>query len=231
MMVLDVVKVTKVYNKRAVLNRVSFSLNESEILGIFGPNGSGKTTLINIISGLVKPTAGSIFFSGEDIKNFSIDEIAKKGIVRTFQIPMPNPLLTVRETVLIPSFSRSNESLEKKIVNADEILMLTRLYKQKDMKANELSQGCLRRLEISRIFALKPKVAMLDEIFSSLSIQDEEDMKQLVLRLKEYEGCSIIITSHSPRILREVCDKVLYIEDGEKLREGSSSELLKERFW
>ena len=228
-MILDVVKVSKVYNKKVVLNKVSFSLYKNEILGIYGPNGSGKTTLINVISGLVKPTAGSVIFDRKDISNFSIDEIVRNGIARTFQIPMPNPLLTVRETILIPKFSKNKGSKIEEDV--DEILKLTRLYKQKDMPATQLSQGCLRRLEIARIFALKPMVVLLDEIFSSLSIHDEDEMKQLVLRLKENDKCSIIITSHSPRILTEVSDRALYLEDGEKIKEGSTFELLSERFW
>lgn len=227
-MILDVVKVSKVYNKKVVLNKVSFSLYKNEILGIYGPNGSGKTTLINVISGLVKPTAGSVIFDRKDISNFSIDKIVRNGIARTFQIPMPNPLLTVRETILIPLFSKNKGS---KIEDVDEILKLTRLYKQKDMPTTQLSQGCLRRLEVARIFALKPMVVLLDEIFSSLSIHDEEEMKQLVLRLKENDKCSIIITSHSPRILTEVSDRALYLEDGEKIKEGGTFELLSERFW
>lgn len=227
-MILDVVKVSKVYNKKVVLNKVSFSLYKNEILGIYGPNGSGKTTLINVISGLVKPTAGSVIFDRKDISNFSIDKIVRNGIARTFQIPMPNPLLTVRETILIPLFSKNKGS---KIEDVDEILKLTRLYKQKDMPTTQLSQGCLRRLEVARIFALKPMVVLLDEIFSSLSIHDEEEMKQLVLRLKENDKCSIILTSHSPRILKEVSDRALYLEDGEKIKEGGTFELSSERFW
>ncbi len=221
---LEVRNVTKKFGTFVALDGISFSLDEGKILGITGPNGSGKSTLINLISGLLKPDSGKILFRGKDITDLQMDNHVREGIARTFQIPQTFHGFSIMECVRLASINgtEKREDLEAKV---EEVLTLTGLFNQRHVQGENLSQGCLRRLELARAIATGGNLILLDEIFSSLSIGDGKELEELLIDLNRKRGTSFLIISHNLLIMEEFCRRVLVITDGKLTFDGPPLEL------
>jgi branched-chain amino acid transport system ATP-binding protein len=223
--------IEKAFGPTRVLRGVTFSVGKEEAVGLFGPNGSGKTTVANIVSGLIPPDRGRILFEGRDIGRLTMDARFRAGIARTFQIPDPYPSLSVIEAVRVALLcgdaaprkgSASSESPDKE---TEAILRRTGLFAQRFWPATGLSQGCLRRLEFARAISCRPKLVILDEVFSALSAKDEAELAALMRSLHREDGASILLISHNPLLLEEMCDRVVALEDGLVRWEGSPRDL------
>jgi branched-chain amino acid transport system ATP-binding protein len=223
--------IEKAFGSIRVLRNVTFSVSDGEAVGLFGPNGSGKTTVANIISGLIPPDRGRILLEGRDIGKLPMDARFRAGIARTFQIPDPYPSLSVMEAVRVALLcgeaaprkgGASPESLDRE---TEAILRRTGLFPQRFLPAAGLSQGCLRRLEFARAVSCRPKLVILDEVFSALSAKDERELAALMRSLHREEGASILLISHNPLLLEEMCDRVVALEDGIVRWEGSAKDL------
>ncbi|NIS74422.1 MAG: ATP-binding cassette domain-containing protein [Deltaproteobacteria bacterium] len=201
------------------LKDVSVFLSEGEILGITGPNGSGKTTLINIISGLLRPDGGKIFYREEEIGGLPMEEFVRLGIARTFQIPLTFPGFKVMDCIRLAASRtvRRGKELEEYVAN---IMESTGIENQGNLLASKLSQGSLRRLELARALATDPRVLLLDEIFSALSLTDQQEMEKLVMRLNRDRGISFIIVSHNLMMIEELCQRALVIDHGKVIYQG-----------
>jgi branched-chain amino acid transport system ATP-binding protein len=223
--------ITKSFGTTRVLRGVNLAVGRGEVVGLFGPNGSGKTTLANIISGLVFPDRGRVLFEGKDITRMTMDARFRAGISRTFQIPNPYPSLTVVESVrvalLCGQAARQAGGEEKAELEAelDSLLGRTGLFAQRFWPAAKLSQGCLRRLEFARAISCRPRLVLLDEVFSALSAKDEAELVALMRSLYREEEISFLLISHNPLILEELCDRVVAIEDGRVFWEGKPGDL------
>ncbi len=154
------------------LRNVSFKVDEGELLGVIGPNGAGKTTLFNVITGYLKPDGGSIFFCGEKIDGCEPYEIAKKGIARTFQLVKPFKGMNVIENVLVAYYATGRVKGKKTAQAVEKHLREVDLIQKKYKLASELPHGDLKRLEIARALALNPKLLLLDEPFSGLTVEE-----------------------------------------------------------
>ncbi len=228
-------KIVKSFGTNRVLRGVTISIARGEVVGLFGPNGSGKTTLANIISGLVRPDKGRVLFEGKDVTNLSMDARFRAGIARTFQIPDPYPSLTVVESVRVALLCAGAARKEKGAQgehpgfqeSLDALLVRTGLFAQRYWPAAKLSQGCLRRLEFARAISCRPRFILLDEVFSALSARDEAELVALMRSLHREEDISILMISHNPLILEELCDRVVAIEDGRVFWEGKPGDLAK----
>jgi len=225
--------ITKSFGTNRVLRGVTIAVGRGEVVGLFGPNGSGKTTLANIISGLVPPDRGRVLFEGKDVTRLSMDARFRAGISRTFQIPDPYPSLTVLESVRVAlvcgravrqAGGERREGLEEEL---ESLLVRTGLFAQRFWPAAKLSQGCLRRLEFARAISCRPRLILLDEVFSALSAKDEEELVALMRSLHREEDISFLLISHNPLILEELCDRVVAIEDGRVFWEGKPGDLAK----
>ena len=225
--------IAKSFGTNRVLRGVTLTVGRGEVVGLFGPNGSGKTTLADIISGLVPPDRGRVFFEGKDVTRMTMDARFRMGISRTFQIPDPYPSLTVIESARVAllcgrqvrrSGGEGTEGLEGEL---DSLLVRTGLFAQRYWPAAKLSQGCLRRLEFARAISCRPRLILLDEVFSALSARDEEELVSLMQSLHREEGISFLVISHNPLILEELCDRVVAIEDGRIFWEGKPGDLAK----
>lgn len=225
--------IVKSYHGNRVLRGITLSIGKGEVVGLFGPNGSGKTTLANIISGLTPPDRGRILFEGRDITRMTMDARFRAGIARTFQIPDPYPSLTVIDSVRVAllcgesgvaAASNPGEGAEKGL---ESLLVRTGLFAQRFWPAAKLSQGCLRRLEFARAISCKPRLILLDEVFSALSAKDEAELVGLMRSLHREEDISFLLISHNPLILEELCDRVVAIEDGRVFWEGKPGDLAK----
>ncbi|NLM43831.1 MAG: ABC transporter ATP-binding protein [Clostridiales bacterium] len=215
------------------IDNLDMSIYEHETLGIIGPNGAGKTTLFNTICGVYKPTGGKVIFNGQEVQGSPPYEIARKGIARTFQISKPLHDLTILDNVIaasgiheytgIRSFfkkSHTKEVLEK--VHA--ILELVGLSHIADKKAREVSLGYLRRLEIARVLATDPQLIMLDEPCAGLSNYAINEITELILKLKS-QGKTIVLIEHNLPITMKVCDRILVLNYGQKIAEGTPEEV------
>jgi branched-chain amino acid transport system ATP-binding protein len=223
--------ITKSFGTARVLRGVNLAVGRGEVVGLFGPNGSGKTTLANIISGLVFPDRGRVLFEGKDITRMTMDARFRAGISRTFQIPNPYPSLTVVESVRVALLcgqaarqagGEEKAGLEEEL---DSLLGRTGLFAQRFWPAAKLSQGCLRRLEFARAISCRPRLVLLDEVFSALSAKDEAELVALMRSLYREEDISFLLISHNPLILEELCDRVVAIEDGRVFWEGKPGDL------
>ncbi len=235
--ILKIEEVTKAFGGILALNRVSFELKEGEILGIIGPNGSGKTTIVNCITGFIRATSGRIFFRGKDITGQPPHKIADMGVTRTFQIMRPYFSLPAYKNLIIPLFSprarrtggwRGGGKLGDR--NTVGIDILEEIGFERDSYvpyklASALPTGYLKRLELARCLALKPDVILCDEVFSGLSMSEIASMVPLIERL-QMEGISIIMIEHRLRELFRVANRVMVLNFGEKLVEGSAEEVM-----
>lgn len=199
---LEVVEVSKMFGRNVVLKNVTFSLKNG-ILGIYGANGSGKTTLLKIISGFEKPSCGRVFFNGREITNKAPQEIVKLGVAIAFQIPRVFWNLTVHENVLLAARETDYTAEICKELNLEDVLF---------KKAKEISQGKVKLLQLAMCFALKPKLALLDEPFASLDAENVE----VVLEFLKKRGSeiSMIITAHRTKILKTIASQMLEIRGG-----------------
>jgi len=223
--VLEALQIRKGFSGTPVLDNVTLSIAPGEAVGLFGPNGSGKTTLVDVLSGRTAPDAGSVRFEGRDITRFPMDARYRIGISRTFQIPHPYPALTVRDAVLVTRFAPGRERTQwvagggNEEAAAEELLARAGLYDQRNIPCARLSQGCLRRLEFARALARRPKLLILDEVFSALSAADEDDLVALLRSAHQDEGTAFLLVSHNPPLLTSTCRRILVLEEGRIVRE------------
>jgi ABC-type branched-subunit amino acid transport system ATPase component len=205
---LEVVEVSKMFGRNVVLKNVTFSLKNG-ILGIYGANGSGKTTLLKVISGFEKPSCGRVFFNGREITNKAPQEIVKLGVAMAFQIPRVFWNLTVHENVLLAARETDYTAEICKELNLEDVLF---------KKAKEISQGKVKLLQLAMCFALKPKLALLDEPFASLDAENVE----VVLEFLKRRGSeiSMIITAHRTKILKTIASQMLEIRGGKIVGSG-----------
>jgi branched-chain amino acid transport system ATP-binding protein len=235
--ILEVKEVTKTFGGILALNRVNFHVHKGEILGIIGPNGSGKTTLINCITGFIKMTSGKVFFQGKDISGKPAHKIADMGVTRTFQIMRPYYSLPAYKNLVIPLFSprakrtggwRGGGKLGDR--NTVGIDILEEIGFERDSFvpykiASTLPTGYLKRLELARCLALKPEMILCDEVFSGLSMSEIASMVPLIERL-QMDGITLIMIEHRLRELFRVANRVMVLNFGEKLIEGTAEEVM-----
>ncbi|MGE5255677.1 MAG: ABC transporter ATP-binding protein [Hyphomicrobiales bacterium] len=235
--ILQVQDVTKTFGGIIALNRVSFEVSAGEILGIIGPNGSGKTTVVNCITGFVKASSGRVLFRGRDITGQPPHKIANLGVTRTFQIMRPYYSLPAYKNLVIPLFSprarrtggwRGGGRLGDR--NTVGIDILEEIGFERDSYVpykvtSTLPTGYLKRLELARCLALKPELIICDEVFSGLSMSEIASMVPLIERL-QMDGITLIMIEHRLRELFQVANRVMVLNFGQKLVEGSAEEVM-----
>ncbi|MEA3437943.1 MAG: ABC transporter ATP-binding protein [Thermodesulfobacteriota bacterium] len=235
--ILKVQEVTKTFGGIIALNRVSFDVHEGEILGIIGPNGSGKTTVVNCITGFIKASSGRVFYRGKDITGKAPHKIADMGVTRTFQVMRPFYTLPAYKNLVIPLFSprakrtggwRGGGKLGDR--NTVSIDILEEIGFERDSFVpykitSALPTGYLKRLELARCLALKPDLIICDEIFSGLSMSEIASMVPLIERL-QMDGITLIMIEHRLRELFRVANRIMVLNFGEKLIEGTSEEIM-----
>jgi len=230
--VLRVEGVSKRWGGVVGTERVSFQLQEGEILGIIGPNGSGKTTLVNIITGFVKPDAGRVIYRGRDITGKTPYKIAELGIARTFQMVRPFSQLPAFKNLVIPLYSPRIRRSSGGYGRRDDIAidLLEEVGFERDSfvpykVASSLPHGYLKRLELARCLALRPDLLILDELFSGLSMSEVAGIRPIIERLNR-EGMSIIMVEHRLKELFQLAGRVIALNFGRKIAEGPPREVM-----
>ncbi len=222
---LQVQGVTKRFGGLQALTQVTFDLPKGQILGLIGPNGAGKTTLFNTINGVYHPEEGRILFQGKDVTNKKPYHLAKMGMARTHQIVRPLNELTVRENVMVGAcFGHESQSLGNASKIADEVLEFVGISSRTDQLAGSLNVAQKKRLEMARSLASRPYLLLLDEVLAGLNSSEIDGMIQMILDIRT-QGITIIMIEHLMKAVMNVSDRILVLDYGEQIAEGSPNEI------
>jgi branched-chain amino acid transport system ATP-binding protein len=224
---LELQNVTKRFGGLRAVKSVSLTMNEGEILFIIGPNGAGKTTVFNLISGFLHPEEGVILFQDKDITKLAPHRAARLGIGRTFQIVKPLPGLTVMQNVMLGAFMHTG-NLRQAEQEAGKILDFLQMSHLGKFTASGLPLAALKRLEIARALATKPKLILLDEVVSGLTTSEALALAALVKRLPEW-GVSVVGgVEHVMQVVMKIADRVIVLDYGAKIAEGTPANVVKQ---
>ena len=215
---------------------VSFEIHKGEILGLLGPNGAGKTTCFNMISGVYKPSSGGVYLDGVCTNGLPPHKMAALGVGRTFQVVKPFAGLTAEENVIValgmPHYSRFAGcwrfwKAQENRAAAMELLRLVGLEKEASMRAGLLPLGNLRKLEIARAMALKPRLLLLDECFSGLRHEEIQIIEDLIYKIRE-TGVSILFIEHNMKVAMSLAEHIVVLDHGRLLAAGTPAEIQKD---
>ena len=214
--------VTKKIGGLLAVNNVDLSLGENEIVGLVGPNGAGKTTLLNIISGISKPNLGKITFCGEEITGLKSDQICKKGIAKTFQIAESFPGLSAQESVMVGALFGNHHKISMAGAREEAISVLDFV----DFPAEKIQSTIknlnvveLKRVQLARALASKPKLLLLDELTTGLNPKESREAVELIKKIRD-RGISILIIEHVMSVIMGVSSRIVVLDHGEKIAEG-----------
>lgn len=230
-------EVSRTFGGIKALDSVSFSVAENEVVGIIGLNGSGKTTSVNVITGFVKPDSGEVCFKGQEITGFAPHKIAALGIARSFQTVRPFHNLPAFKNLIVPLYSprirKFTESGRWGDRDGVALDLLEEVGFERDSPvpykpASTLPHGYLRRLELARCLALRPDLLITDELFSGLSSSEVASMVPLIEKLQA-RGMTLIMVEHRLRELFRLANKVIVMDRGRKIAEGSPPEIIENR--
>ncbi|MCL4876396.1 MAG: ABC transporter ATP-binding protein [Anaerolineae bacterium] len=227
-MLLEVSRVDKHFKGLQALNHISLTVEPNEIVGLIGPNGSGKSTLFNVITGTLPVSAGTIRFQGEDITRFLAHRVAKRGIARTFQHVRPFLHMTVLENVMVGCLYGHSSIFTKTAARkkACEVLELVNLKDQAQLPASQLNVMARKWLEVGRALATDPKLLLLDEFMAGLNPAEVQAGIEFVKQLKSL-GYTLIIVEHIMKAIMNCSDRIVVLNAGEKIAEGSPAEIVK----
>lgn len=216
------------YDRTSVLNGLSFDVKRGEVFGVIGPNGGGKTTMLNALTGLIRPTSGSILLDERDISALSVDARCKLGIGRTFQIPRPFVRMSVYENVLVSAVFGGGLTERLGREPALDVLRMTGLYDRRETISGELTLLDRKRLEIARAIVSRPRLLLLDEVAAGLTAAEVEDVIALVGRLKKI-GFTIIWIEHIIETMIRSADRLMCISGGRCAAVGAPLEVMHSR--
>ncbi len=226
--ILSVTGVTKNFGGLTAIRDIGFDIQEGEVLGLMGPNGAGKTTLINLISGLYKPDAGQIKFRGKDIAGLPPHKICHLGIARTYQIPQPFKTLTALENIIASAIYGGGLNRAQAISEAATILDELDLSEKKNIITGDIDVVALKRLELARVLATKPLLLLIDEVAAGLT---EVEIPRILEILKNIRsaGITILLIEHIMKVMTEAVDRIVVMDTGEKIAEGTPSEVMRNK--
>ena len=225
MPILQLQDVSKRFGGLQALAHATFDLPQGQILGLIGPNGAGKTTLFNCINGVYPPEEGHVLFLGEDITGLKPYRIARRGLARTHQIVQPLEELTVLENVMVGScFGHEQRSLSRAEEIAIEVLDFVGLGGRRDQLAASLNVAQKKRLELARALAARPHLLLLDEVLAGLNPTEIAEMVEVVRQIRD-QGVTILIIEHVMHALMNVSDRVIVLDYGEQISEGTPEEV------
>lgn len=226
--ILQVRGISKHFGGFTALDGVELELGAGERLGLIGPNGSGKTTLINCISGSLTNDSGSIVFEGEDITRLSPHQRAARGVARSFQIPKPFRSMTVLENLRIPLEYAARRRTERRRIHDDsmEVLELIGLKDRANDNSAGLTQVDMRKLELARALAAKPKLLVSDEAMAGLSSSEVDEILEILLALNA-RGVAVIMIEHIMRAVMGFAQRLVVLDAGRKIADGTPQDIIR----
>jgi len=221
---LEIRNLCKSFAGLKAVDDVSFDLATGEILGLIGPNGSGKTTLINVVTGLLRATSGTVTVDGVVTSDKPPHRVAHAGLARTFQTIRLFRDLTVLENVEVASVSMGS-SRRKAVPIAEELLVEFGIEDMSDRLASEIPFGHQRKLEIARALAMKPKFLLLDEPAAGLNEDESDVLLELLRSIPTAKGVGVLIVEHDMRLMMNLCDKLHVLNYGRTIAHGTPEEV------
>ncbi|MEQ8674283.1 MAG: ABC transporter ATP-binding protein [Aggregatilineales bacterium] len=238
---LNVQAITKRFGGLTAVNSVSLQIPQQSIVSLIGPNGAGKTTFFNCVTGFYVPEEGEILFDGKPIRGLRPDQIARRGITRTYQNIRLFNNLTVLQNIMVGMHSKMKSGIissifalpwmrreeQETLDSAMELVEFVGLSGMGDLMATNLAYGFQRRLEIARALALQPKLLLLDEPTAGMNPMETEEMMHFIRRLRDERGLTIFLIEHDVKLVMNVSDAVHVMDYGRKIAEGTPSEVQK----
>jgi branched-chain amino acid transport system ATP-binding protein len=229
----------KEFGGLVAVNDVDFLIPRGAVIGLIGPNGAGKTTFFNMLTGVYRPTGGQVLFDGVDLTGKPPHVATEQGIGRTFQNIRLFREMTAQENVLVGMHARLRGGILRTVlrtpgwrreereaqVRANELLDLCGLSRRRDWYAHSLAYGEQRRLEVARALATEPKLLLLDEPTAGMNPQETADFTAFVLQLRSEHQLTVLLIEHDMRVVMGVSDRVTVLDHGEKLIDGTPSEV------
>lgn len=236
-MILSANEIFKSYGDFGVLAGVSFQIHEGEFVSIIGPNGAGKTTLINVLTGLLKPNSGKVFFKDHDITGIGPAKLSRLGMARSFQLVNIFPTFTVMEFIKLGVLSRQGKGARfyailkrDREVNeeAEEVAQIFHLEDKRDVQAKNLPQGDKKLLDVASAFALRPEVILLDEPTSGVSTSEKNKIMEILIDASKKMGIkSIIQVEHDMDLVFGFSDRIIALHSGKVLADCTPAEMEK----
>ena len=226
--ILSIVGANKRFGGLVAIKDLSFDIKPNEVVGLMGPNGAGKTTLINLIYGVYKLDSGEIKFKGRSIVGLYPHKICQLGIARTYQIPQPFTNLTALQNIMVAGIYGRGMDRATAQKEAVRLIEFVGLSAKKDMMARDLEEVTLKRLELARVLATKPTLLLIDEMAAGLT---DSELPKVFSILKEIHqlGVTILLIEHVMRVMREAVDRIVVLESGTKIAEGSPENVMTDK--
>ncbi len=242
MALLELRGVSKSFGGLKVISDLDLHVNEGEVVSVIGPNGAGKTTLFNLITGIYRPDAGEILLDGESLVGLDPHKITNRGVARTFQTLRLFLNMTVKENVMAAAYGHTKATVLESILRLPrarrEEREIHRLAEEKlaffgqrlagyrwDQPAYSLSYANRRRLEIARAMATQPRILLLDEPAAGMNPNETLEMTELIGRLRDEGGYTILVIEHDMHVVEGISDRVIALDHGVKIAEGSFDEV------
>jgi ABC-type branched-subunit amino acid transport system ATPase component len=223
---LEVRSLTRTFGALRAVSDVSFSVREGELLGLIGPNGAGKSTLYNLIAGAIAPSSGEIVFKDRSVAGWKPYQAARAGVARTFQIPKPYRHLTVAENVALSALLH-DKTVAAAQESAESVLADVGLADYADSPVSVLTVGLLKRLEVARAIALRPRLVLFDEIMAGLTPTEVRGMTDLVIGLPA-RGITVIWVEHVLYAIMNAAPRIMVLHRGELIADGAPGTLAKD---
>ena len=223
---------------------VNIKIQKNQIYGLIGPNGAGKTTIFNLLTGVYKPTTGTFYLDGEELKNQSQETINHKGIARTFQnIRLFNNMTVVRNVMVglhnrpefkcsllesllrLPRHFKMEKAMREK---AKELLRIFDLQEERNALACNLPYGKQRKLEIARALATNPKILLLDEPAAGMNPHETEDLAKTIRFIRDHFDMTILLIEHDMKFVSGLCDELTVLNFGTMLAQGETKAVLQD---
>jgi len=218
-------ELTKDFGGVRALEDVSLELPEGRVVGLIGPNGSGKTTLLNCISGVVRPTSGTVTLDDRDITRAKAADIARLGVARTFQNIRLFDRLTVAQNVEVNGLAAAGLRRRDAAESANRLLEEFGLSEHRDAYVGELSYGDRRRVEIARALAGEPRFVLLDEPTAGMNESETAQLGELIQQVRTRRGCGVLLVDHDLELIMLHCDEIKVLNQGEEIACGSPAEV------
>ncbi len=218
---------TKKFGGFTAVNGISFEVKPGEIVGLIGPNGSGKSTTFNVLAGLFSPTSGTVSFDGQSVGGLPPYQICQRGLARTFQIPRPFRKLSILENATLAAYYGASQPITRgeALRRAEDALTLIDLPRDPLAKVDVLGAAGLKKLEMARALATQPKLLLADESLGGLDEAEMEQAAQMLKRIRDERGITIVWVEHIMGVLMKVIDRCLVLDHGELIAQGTPSEV------